>query len=248
MKSRCGRRCSCAAALAALPATAGAGAHGSRPCRGGVLHPVGTPTAAFAAVVKRRRRAYRRPAGALLATFPKLNQNRLPDDLLDRRRDPQPRVRRDLVPRQAADAAERGRRLRAAGATSPSQKVTTRIVGRPVPARARLLPARQARPDDAGRGRLAVDADADRPLLRQPADLDPDESRAGPSARRRSASPRSRTSSRAGRRAGRSASTGRTSRGRSARRPRTAASASRTRRSQRLFAATPGGTPVVIHP
>ncbi len=41
-------------------------------CRAGVLHPVGTQAAAYAAVVKRKTRAYKRPNGALRASFSKL--------------------------------------------------------------------------------------------------------------------------------------------------------------------------------
>jgi lipoprotein-anchoring transpeptidase ErfK/SrfK len=41
-------------------------------CRGGVLHPVGTRVAAYAAIVNGRTRAYKRPSGKLRATFEKL--------------------------------------------------------------------------------------------------------------------------------------------------------------------------------
>ena len=68
-----------AAALAASTADgAGAATHAVRSCRGGALYPVGTPTVAFAAIVKTRAEVFRRPAGARLATFGKLNQNRYP--------------------------------------------------------------------------------------------------------------------------------------------------------------------------
>ena len=67
-----------AAALAAPAAGAGPAAPHSKDCRAGVLHPVGTGSAAFAAVVKHRAEAYRKPAGPALATFGKLNENGYP--------------------------------------------------------------------------------------------------------------------------------------------------------------------------
>jgi lipoprotein-anchoring transpeptidase ErfK/SrfK len=68
-----------AAALAVLPATASP-AHPSatKRCHGGVLHPIGTPTAAFAALVRSRAAVYRKPGGPLLTRFEKLNQNGYP--------------------------------------------------------------------------------------------------------------------------------------------------------------------------
>lgn len=66
-----------AAALAALPAT-GSARESQKGCRAGVLHPVGTGTAAFAAVVRGKTEAYKRPSGPALATFPKLNENGYP--------------------------------------------------------------------------------------------------------------------------------------------------------------------------
>ena len=66
------------AALAAAPA----GAVSARPvkshCRAGVLHPVGTPTSAFAAIVKSRAQVYRKSGRQPLAHFGKLNQNGYP--------------------------------------------------------------------------------------------------------------------------------------------------------------------------
>ena len=62
----------CAAALAAAPATASLTAQAAPHCRSGVLHPVGTQVAAYAAVVKGKTRAYKRPSGGLRATFSKL--------------------------------------------------------------------------------------------------------------------------------------------------------------------------------
>src|SRR4051794_38911421 len=63
-----------AAVIAVLPATGSA----KKGCRAGVLHPVGTATSAFAAVVRGKTEALKRPAGPQLATFPKLNENGYP--------------------------------------------------------------------------------------------------------------------------------------------------------------------------
>jgi lipoprotein-anchoring transpeptidase ErfK/SrfK len=65
-----------AAAVAAVSATPGTAAQ--KRCRAGVLHPVGTPAAAYAAVVKHPTKAYRKPAGPALASFRKLNENGYP--------------------------------------------------------------------------------------------------------------------------------------------------------------------------
>ena len=54
------------------------GAGSAEGLRAGVLHRVGTGTAAFAAVVRGKTEAYRHPAGRTLATFPKLNENGYP--------------------------------------------------------------------------------------------------------------------------------------------------------------------------
>lgn len=61
-----------AVALAAAPATASPTARAAPHCRGGVLHPVGTQVAAYAAVVKGKTRTYTRPNGPVRATFSKL--------------------------------------------------------------------------------------------------------------------------------------------------------------------------------
>jgi lipoprotein-anchoring transpeptidase ErfK/SrfK len=61
-----------AAALAAAPATASPTLRPAPHCRGGVLHPVGTQVAAYAAVVNGKTRTYKRPSGGLRATFSKL--------------------------------------------------------------------------------------------------------------------------------------------------------------------------------
>jgi lipoprotein-anchoring transpeptidase ErfK/SrfK len=66
-----------AGALVALPAPASAMKPG-KICRGGVLHPVGTGTTAFAAIVRGKTTTYRRPHGKVLAHFGKLNQNGYP--------------------------------------------------------------------------------------------------------------------------------------------------------------------------
>ena len=66
-----------AAALAVVPGT-GSAREAQKGCRAGVLHRVGTDTTAFAAVVRGKTKAYRHPAGHTLATFPRLNQNGYP--------------------------------------------------------------------------------------------------------------------------------------------------------------------------
>ena len=68
------------AALLAVPATASLAAGPGRPsCRAGVLHPVGTPTTAFAAIAGRSGAdVYERPGGRRLAHFRRLNVNRYP--------------------------------------------------------------------------------------------------------------------------------------------------------------------------
>jgi lipoprotein-anchoring transpeptidase ErfK/SrfK len=58
--------------------TALSGVHTQRHCRAGVLHQVGTRTAAFAATVRGKTQTYRRPGGERLARFPKLNVNGYP--------------------------------------------------------------------------------------------------------------------------------------------------------------------------
>jgi lipoprotein-anchoring transpeptidase ErfK/SrfK len=70
-----------AAALAALPATAfPANRPGKKICQPGVLHPVGTATAAYAALVKSEARVFRKPkpGGTELKRFAKLNENGYP--------------------------------------------------------------------------------------------------------------------------------------------------------------------------
>jgi lipoprotein-anchoring transpeptidase ErfK/SrfK len=66
-------------ALAAAPATAVSKGSPKRSCRAGVLRPVGTETAAFAARMKKTRtEVYRRPGRARIARFPRINQNGFP--------------------------------------------------------------------------------------------------------------------------------------------------------------------------
>ncbi len=69
-----------AAAVAAVPATATPAVPPAKPsgCRAGVLHPVGTAKASYAAVVKSKAPVYRRPSGRVLARFGKLNENGYP--------------------------------------------------------------------------------------------------------------------------------------------------------------------------
>jgi lipoprotein-anchoring transpeptidase ErfK/SrfK len=66
-----------AAAAMVCSSTAAAGT-----CLAGSLSPVGTPTAAYAAVVKSRTVAYRRPDRGPFARFGRLNQNRYPTTFL----------------------------------------------------------------------------------------------------------------------------------------------------------------------
>jgi lipoprotein-anchoring transpeptidase ErfK/SrfK len=58
--------------LAAAPAVANPAAPDGGRCRAGVLHPVGTEVAAYAAVVNGKTPTYTRPNGRLRATFKKL--------------------------------------------------------------------------------------------------------------------------------------------------------------------------------
>jgi lipoprotein-anchoring transpeptidase ErfK/SrfK len=68
-----------AAALAVLPATASPARYpiGKR-CHPGVLHPIGTSSTAFAALVRSKAAVYRKPGGPLLTRFGKLNENGYP--------------------------------------------------------------------------------------------------------------------------------------------------------------------------
>jgi lipoprotein-anchoring transpeptidase ErfK/SrfK len=67
------------AALVALPATASSGSvPGQKLCRAGVLHPVGTATTAYAALAKSSVEALKKPNGTRLAHFDKLNANGYP--------------------------------------------------------------------------------------------------------------------------------------------------------------------------
>jgi lipoprotein-anchoring transpeptidase ErfK/SrfK len=67
-----------AAALAVAPATGGAARPAKGQCRGGVLERVGTETTAYAAVVAKKAQTYRRPGRMPLAKFRKLNVNGYP--------------------------------------------------------------------------------------------------------------------------------------------------------------------------
>ena len=62
----------CGATLTVASAAASPAVRPASHCRGGVLHPVGTQLAAYAAVVNGKTRAYKRPNGALRARFSKL--------------------------------------------------------------------------------------------------------------------------------------------------------------------------------
>ena len=66
------------AAFAVAPASA-VSARPTKPhCRAGVLHRVGTPKTSFAAIVKKRAQVYRKSGRQPLARFRKLNQNGYP--------------------------------------------------------------------------------------------------------------------------------------------------------------------------
>ena len=173
--------------------------------------------------------AYRRPGAALLTTFPRLNGLGYPTTFS---------IVGAIVNAHCEASWYRVKLpMRPNGVVGYVRPANVRRregdhahLGRPVAARARPVPRRQARPEDAGRGRLAGDADADRTLLREPADHGR-RTRTDRSDRPSSASRPSRTFSPTGRREARSPSTGRTSPGRSDAPSRTAASASRTPRS-----------------
>jgi lipoprotein-anchoring transpeptidase ErfK/SrfK len=63
----------CGSALAAIATIAAPAAAAAGQCRAGQLRTVGTPTNAFAAVARGTTVAYRRPGAALLTTFPRIN-------------------------------------------------------------------------------------------------------------------------------------------------------------------------------
>ena len=65
------------AAFAVVPASA-VSARPTKSCRAGVLRPVGTVKSAFAAIVKARAQVYRKSGHEPLARFRKLNQNGYP--------------------------------------------------------------------------------------------------------------------------------------------------------------------------
>jgi lipoprotein-anchoring transpeptidase ErfK/SrfK len=69
-----------AAALAAVPVPASPKAppSGQKSCRAGVLHPVGSKAAAYAALVKSKAPVYTKPGGAELKRFARLNENGYP--------------------------------------------------------------------------------------------------------------------------------------------------------------------------
>jgi lipoprotein-anchoring transpeptidase ErfK/SrfK len=67
-----------AAWLAVAPASAAAARPAEGRCRAGVLHPVGTLNTSFAAIVKKTAQTYRRPRGKPLRRFKRLNLNGYP--------------------------------------------------------------------------------------------------------------------------------------------------------------------------
>jgi hypothetical protein len=62
----------CGSALAAVAAAVPPGASPAGRCSAGQLRPVGTPTASFVAIANGATATYRRPGAALLKTFPRL--------------------------------------------------------------------------------------------------------------------------------------------------------------------------------
>jgi lipoprotein-anchoring transpeptidase ErfK/SrfK len=62
----------CGSLVATAAVTAVPVAHAARTCYAGVLHPVGTQTVSFAAEVTGRTATYRRPRGPLVRMFPRL--------------------------------------------------------------------------------------------------------------------------------------------------------------------------------
>ncbi len=69
-------------ALAATPVSAVSARPAKAQCRAGVLHPVGTATTAYAALTRGSIQTYRRPRGVRLSRFAKLNQNGYPTTFL----------------------------------------------------------------------------------------------------------------------------------------------------------------------
>ena len=70
------------AAVAALPAAGHAARHLPARCRAGVVHPVGTAAVAYAGVARHDLLAFRSPGGKPLARFGRLNQNGYPSTFL----------------------------------------------------------------------------------------------------------------------------------------------------------------------
>jgi lipoprotein-anchoring transpeptidase ErfK/SrfK len=68
----------CASVLTAAAVTAAPAVASTPQCRGGVLHPVGTPAAAYSAEARGRITVYRRQDRGPLAVFPRLTWSRYP--------------------------------------------------------------------------------------------------------------------------------------------------------------------------
>jgi lipoprotein-anchoring transpeptidase ErfK/SrfK len=71
-----------AAGLGLAPATSSAAGASATRCRANVLHGVGTATTSYAGIAKGRVQAYRRPGGERLAHFGRLNENGYPTTFL----------------------------------------------------------------------------------------------------------------------------------------------------------------------
>ena len=136
-------------------------------CRAGLVR-AGSANAAVAAVVRSRANAFRRPGRKLFARFGRLNVNGFPTffRVLGTVRGPDcaPRWFRVQLPIKPNGVT--GYVRAKAVETGP---VRSRVRRRPLLEAPDALPQRPARLLDDGRGRLSRDADADRPLLRQPA-------------------------------------------------------------------------------
>ena len=159
-----------AAALAVVPATAfPARAAGKKTCHAGVLHQVGTATAAYAALVKSEARVFRKPGGAELKRFAKLNENGYPTTF---------GLVGAVLTRTCAASWYRVqlpmRPNGVIGYVRPADVLVQRVtawIDVDLSARElRFFTRPQAAPEDAGRRRFARHADAGRPLLRRSAD------------------------------------------------------------------------------
>ena len=190
--------------------------------------------------------AYRTPGGAVLARFGRKNVNGYPTyfGVLGKRlgADCRPSWYRVQLPIRPNGAIGWVR-----ASTIELQPVDLRIEVDVSAAVAQALPRRPSRPPGHRRGRRAGDADADRPLLRQPAPRPGGHDRAVRARRDRHFGVLAGLDRLGAGWAGRNPRH-RTSHGRSVTRSRTAVSGFRTTTLARLFRIVPPGTQVIIHP